>query len=234
MRGIINNIINFYQIQAEALNVLVTNAQKALEQSERERKANDQAQRVENFIRNLIMDLNSMFTRFYFFKDRKNRRQGPMTDRQANVMAEFVIFVKTLTKNVCSLLNRFQQGQTFEEKVDKEMRELEASVSQKLREFDKALDETSDTLTIRSVKFVRNITSGFAKLVRMQRIFLHKANSSEGDKSLPKSTANTKEDSPAQIRDGGDNHLKNLFNHSSIKSVTSHNKKSKCLTHLEV
>ena len=207
MRGIINNIINFYEMQAKALNVLLANTQKALEQSEKERKANEQAQRVENFVKELTMDLNNMLTKFYFLKDRKNRRQEQMTDRQAKAMAEFAIFVKTLTNNVCSLLKRFQEGQTFEEKIDKEIKELEAGIGQKLREFDKALDETNDTLTIRLIKFVQNITGSFARLIQVQRIFPAMANRRKPDKLLKKSTQNIKEDSPARIQDTSDNEL---------------------------
>ena len=157
MRGIINNIINFYQMQAKALGVLVANTAKALEQSEKERKANEQMQRLENFVKDLAMNLNNMLTKFHFLKERKTRKQERLTEAQTKAAAEFAIFVKSLTKNVSSLLNRSQQGQTFEEKSDKEMRELEANVGWRLKEFDKALDETNETLTTRLVKFARNI-----------------------------------------------------------------------------
>jgi hypothetical protein len=51
MSGIINNIINFYQMRAEAMDVLLANTQKALEQSENQRKADEQIQRMENFVK---------------------------------------------------------------------------------------------------------------------------------------------------------------------------------------
>jgi hypothetical protein len=66
-----------------------------------------------------------------------------MTDRQVKAITEFVIFVRTLTENVRSLLKRFQDGHTFEEKIDEEIRGLETCVGQRLKEFDKALDETN-------------------------------------------------------------------------------------------
>jgi hypothetical protein len=221
MRGIINNIINFYQIQAEALNVLVINTQKALEQSDRERKANEQAQRVENFVRNLIMDLNSMFMKFYFFKDRKNKRYEPMTDRQANVIAEFAIFAKTLTKRVRPLLNRFQQDRNFEEKIDKEIRELETSVRRKLRKFDKALDETKAALPTRLIQFARNITGGFGNLFQA-RSFVAVANKRKSDKISKKPAQNQdiEESFSAQRPNTNDDRLENLFNSLNIKSVT--------------
>ncbi len=162
MKGIINNIINSCDIQAKALGILVANTHKALEQSEKERKANEQAQRVESFVKDLTMNLNNMLAKFYFLRDRKNRKQEQMTDRQVKAITEFVIFVRTLTENVRSLLRRFQEGHTFEEKIDEEIRGLETCVGQKLKEFDKALDETNGTLTIHPIKFARNVAGSFA------------------------------------------------------------------------
>ena len=114
-----------------------------------------------------------------------------MTDRQVKAVTEFAIFVKTLTKKVCSLLNRLQESQTFEEKIDEEIRGLETCVGQRLKEFDKALEETSSTLTIYPIKFARNIAGSFA------------------------------------------DQLGNLFGRSSIKSVKSDEKSSKCLVQLK-
>jgi archaellum component FlaC len=178
-------------MQAKALGVLVANTQKALEQSENQRKANEQIQRVENFVKDLTMDLNNMLAKFYFLKDHKNRKQEQMADSQVKAVTEFAVFVKTLTKKVCSLLNRLGESRTFEEKIDKEIRELETGIGQKLMEFDKALDETTSTLTIRPVKLVRNIAGSFAE------------------------------------------QLGNLFGRSSIKSVKSDEKSSKCLVQLK-
>ena len=114
-----------------------------------------------------------------------------MADSQVKAVTEFTVFVKTLTKKVCSLLNRLGESRTFEEKIDKEIRELDAGIGQKLKEFDKALDETTSTLTIRPVKLVRNIAGSFA------------------------------------------DQLGNLFGRSSIKSVKSDEKSSKCLVQLK-
>jgi len=191
MRDIINNIINFYEMQAEAMDVLLANTQKALEQSEKEGNVDEQAQKMENFVRNLTMNLNNMLTKFYFLRERKNRKREQMTDRQVKATTEFAIFVETLTENVRSLLNRLGESRTFEEKIDKEIRELDAGIGQKLKEFDKALDETTSTLTIRPVKLVRNIAGSFA------------------------------------------DQLGNLFGRSSIKSVKSDEKSSKCLVQLK-
>jgi len=233
MRGIINNIINFYQMQAEALTILLANTQKALEQSEKERKADEQAKRIENFVKGLTMNLNNMLTKFYFLNDRKNRRQQQLTDRQVSAMTEFAVFVKTLTGNVSSLLNRFQESQTFEEKIDKEIKELEASIGQKLQEFDKALEETTNTSTTYLINFAHSITSSFAKLPRVRNIVLAVANRGKLNKLPKKSPQIIKEDSQIRIQDTGDGRLEKIFNCSVIKSLKSDGEKSKCLMNLK-
>jgi len=233
MRGIINNIINFYQMQAKALGVLVANTAKALEQSEKERKANEQMQRLENFVKDLAMNLNNMLTKFHFLKERKTRKQERLTEAQTKAAAEFAIFVKSLTKNVSSLLNRPQQGQTFEEKIDKEMRELEANVGWRLKEFDKALDETNETLTTRLVKFARNITSGVSDLLQSCESIFTVANRRKSGSLPEKPVQDIKENFSARPPNTNDNELENLFSCTNIESVENNEKKSKYLMHLK-
>jgi hypothetical protein len=216
-------------MQAKVLGVLVANAQKALEQSENQRKADELIQRVENFVRDLTMDLNNMLAKFYFLKDRKNRKQEQMTDSQVKAVTEFAVFVKTLTKKVCSLLNRLQKSQTFEEKIDKEIRELDAGIGRRLKEFDAALDETSGTLTIRPVKFVRNITGSFAKLLQVRNLVLAITNRKKLDAPLKKPGHNIKEDSQVGIPNLCDGEFENLFNGLSIDSDNSNKESSECL-----
>ncbi len=155
MRAIICNIITFYEMRAKALSVFVANTQKILKESERKGKADDQAEKIENFVKDLTMEVNNMLTRFYFQKEHEQ-----MTDDQRKALVDFVNFVETLTKSVQSLLRRYQKSQTFEEKLDKEIKELKDHVKQKLKEFDEALSETSDTLTNRLSKYVGNIVAG--------------------------------------------------------------------------
>jgi len=64
MKAIINNIIDSYRMEADAWSILLDNTQRALEQAEKKRKADQQAQRVESLVRNLIMDLNNLLARF--------------------------------------------------------------------------------------------------------------------------------------------------------------------------
>jgi hypothetical protein len=221
-------------MQAKALSVLVANTQKALEQSEKERKANEQIQRVENFVKDLTMDLNNMLAKFYFLKDRKDRKQEQMTDSQAKAVSEFAIFVKTLTENVRSLLRRLQDSQTFEEKTDNEIKDLETCVGQKLKEFDKALDDTTSTLTIRPVKLVRNITGSFVRLLQVRNLVLAITNGKKLDAPLKKPGHNIKEDSQVGIPNLCDGEFENLFNGLSINSANSNKESSRCLMKAKV
>lgn len=232
MKAIINNIIDFYCIQAENLNVLLSITQRTLDESKKERKTNEQIQRVENFVKDLTMDLNNMLAKFYFLKARKNRTQEQMTDRQLKAIAEFTVFVKTLTKNVCSLLKRFEESQAFEEKIDKEIKELEVSVQQKLKEFDKALDEPTDTLTTRLFRFTRNTTGRIGDLFQAHSLVLAVANRRKTDKLPEKTAQNIEKNFSAQNPNTNDDRLENLFKGPNIKSVESNEKKSENLMHL--
>jgi hypothetical protein len=223
MIGIVRNIIDFYQIQAEALNVLVTNTQKVLEQSGKERKADKQMQRLENFIKDLAMNLNNMLTKFHFFKERKDRRQEQLTKGQTKAITEFAIFVKALTRNVSSLLKRFKAGETFEKKIDKEIKELEASVVRKLKEFDKALDESKATLVTRLIQKTRS----FVLAVASRR-------KSAKTSKKPAKDQNIEENFSARSPNTNDDKLENLFDDLNIKSVENDERKSEYLTHLKV
>jgi exonuclease VII large subunit len=155
-------------MQAKALGVLVANTQKALEQSEKERKANEQIQRLENFVKDLTMDLNNMLTKFYWLKERKQRRQEEMTPEQVNGMVNFAHFVKSLTEKVHSVLGYFQKSPTFAEKIDRDMKELEAHIKAELKKFNEVLEETPDTLAIRLSKDISALSG------RARKFFTHR------------------------------------------------------------
>jgi hypothetical protein len=236
MRGIINNIINFYQMQAKDLDLLVTNTQKALEQSEKERKANEQVQKLENFVKDLAMNLNNMLTKFHFLKERKDKRQEQLTEGQTKAISEFAIFVKTLTRNVSSLLKHFQAGDTFEEKIDKEIKKLEANVGRKLKEFDQALDESKASLTARLIQFARNITGVVGNLFQACSFVPPVANRRKSAKTSkkPAKAQDIEEDFSARSPNTNGDKLENLFNGLNIKSVENDEEKSEYLTHLKV
>jgi len=233
MKGIIDNIVTFYKMRADHLGILLTNTQKVLEECDNKRKANEQSERIENFVKDLTMNLNNMLTKFHFLKARKNRKQEQFTEGQTKAITEFAIFVKSLTKNASSLLNRFQQGQTFEEKIDKEIRELEADVGRKLKGFDKALDETNETLTTRLVKFARNITSGVSNLLQACNSVFTVANRRKSGALPEKPVQDIKENFSARTPNTNDDELENLFSGTNIEPVENNEKKSKYLTHLK-
>jgi len=164
MTGTINNIINFYQMQAETLGVLVANTQKALEQSEKERKADRQMQRVENFVKEWTMDLNNMLTRFYWLRERKGRQGKEITSDQANAMVEFALWVKSLIKTVQPVLEYFRKSPTFAERVDRDIKELEVHIKAQLKKFNEIIDETPDTLTIRLNKYAKTLSERVWKI----------------------------------------------------------------------
>lgn len=146
MRGIIDNIIAPYEMRAEVMGVLVANTEEALRESaaDREGRAGEQAEKLENFVKGLTMEVNNMLTRFWFQKERKDRKNESMTDEQVKNLADFVNFTNTLTENVHSLQRQLDgiRSRTFEQKLDKEIEQIQASLKEKLKEFDEALDET--------------------------------------------------------------------------------------------
>jgi len=225
-------------MRAKALSVFVANTQKILKESERKGKADDQAEKMENFVKNLTMEVNNMLARFYFQKEHEQ-----MTDDQRKALVDFVNFVKTLIKSVQSLLRRYQKSQTFEEKLDKEIKELEDHVKQKLKEFDEALSETSDTLTNHLSKYVCDIAAGIrgrlkALALVCQRRKLTRENTGttltvdnkinlDVSSSLTKPLAhNIKEDSLTGPIDSRDSKLETLFDGPNMININEANSDS--------
>ena len=167
MSGIIDNIITFYDMRAETLGVLMANTEKALGELERERKADEQAKKLESFVKDLRRDLNDMLTRFYFQKEHQR-----MADGQVKALTDFVSFTQSLTEKVRELLTRFQKGETFEKKNERELQQLQARVEQKLKEFDKVLEKTlaegSSTWKKRLSKRAGNVVNGVTKSFRRE------------------------------------------------------------------
>jgi hypothetical protein len=233
MKAVINNIIEFYRIQAEAWNISLTNTQKALEQSEKERKAAEQIQRVEDFVEVLTMNLNDMLTKFYFLKERKSRKQELMTERQVKAITGFAVFVRTLARKVCPLLKGFKERQTFEGKIDKEIRELEIIVKHKLKEFDKALDDTADTLTTRLGKYARNIASGIGNFLQEHSLLLRGANRRKSNKLSSKPVQDIEKYFSAFSANTDYDISENLFSGLKIESVKNVEEESECLIDLK-
>ncbi|MFZ2148505.1 MAG: hypothetical protein WAV28_14920 [Sedimentisphaerales bacterium] len=234
MRGVINNIIDFYQIQSEALNVLVTNTQKALEQSEKERKANQQMQRLENFVKELTMDLNNMLTKFYWLKERKKRRYEEMKPDQVNAMVDFAHCVKSLTKKVQPMLEYFRKGPTFAEKVDKDIEELEAYIKAQLKKFNEILDETPDTLAIRLSKYAKALSGRVWKIFTNGGFSILKSNQVTPSKRSEEQLYGDKDGISAFVASPPDEELENLVYGLDITSAQKSNNKSKRYTYSKI
>jgi hypothetical protein len=234
MRGIINNIISFYQIQAEALGVLVANTQKALEQSEKERKANEQMQRLENFVKEWTMRLNNMLTRFYWLKERKKRHREEITSDQVNAMVDFAHWVKSLTKKVQFVLEYFRKSPTFAEKVDKDIEDLEAHIKAQLKKFNEILDETPDTLAIRLSKCAKALPGHVRKIFTNGGFSILKSKQVMPPKQLEEQPYGNKDGISAFVASPTDEELENLVHGLDISSAQKNNDKSKCYTYSKI
>ena len=152
MRGIINNVI-LYEMRAQALGILVANTQEALERFGQgaENTPHGRTERLASLVNDLTTDMRDMLTRFWFLKERKQKKNEPMTGDQVKSLADFARFAKALTKDVRSLVTHFQKahGRTFDKKFDKEVKQMESHVKKRLKEFDESLEETlADTRNI--------------------------------------------------------------------------------------
>ncbi len=234
MRGIINNIINFYQLQAKTLSVLVVNTQKALEQSEKERKADEQIQRVENFIKDLTMNLNNMLTKFHFLKERKKRRHEEITSDQVNAMVDFAHWVKSLIKKVQPVLEYFRKSPTFAEKVDKDIKELEAHIKAQLKKFNETLDETPDTLAIRLSKYAKALSGRVWKIFTNGGFSIVKSNQVTPSKRSEGQPYGNKDGISAFVASPPDEELENLVHGLDISSAQKNNNKSKRYTYSKI
>jgi len=143
MSGIIDNITTFYGMRAKALSVLVANTEKVLKEfaPDREKMADEHAEKLDDFVEDITTDVRDTFTRFWFQKERKQKKNEAMTDEQVKNLVDFANFTKTLAKDVRSLPTRFHD--VHGRKFDKELRQIETYVKKRLREFDKALNAVS-------------------------------------------------------------------------------------------
>jgi len=160
MNGIIDNITTSHCTQVKILGISLGYAQEALDAADAKREADEQATRIEDTVKRIVKDLDTMITRFYFLKEHKH-----MTDYQTKAAAHFVSYVKGLTRNVRSLLCRFQkvEGESFEENLDREIERIEAQVKLRLEEFEEILCGTRQTFRYRLSKYVSSRVAGIKK-----------------------------------------------------------------------
>ena len=176
-------------------------------------------------MKDLTTDLNNMLTRFHFHKDCKQ-----MTNAQTRALVDFAAFVKTLAKQACSLLKRSKKSQTFEEKVDKEMKELEIQVKMRLKEYDEALRGTSNTLKDRLNKYISNKVESIKKFFRAKRVGLEKVEKAKIDSNQ----AYRFENAPIDSIDSHDAQLESYIDVLDTNTGGSSSKKSEQQIYLEV
>ncbi len=227
MRGIIDNIIASYDMQAKALGILVANTQKALKESDGKRKANEQIQRVENFVKDLIMNLNNVLTKFYWLKERKKRRHEEMTPDQVNAMVDFAHWVKSLTPKVPSVLKYFRKSPTFAEKVDKDMKELEAHIKAQLKRFNEILEEKPDTLAIRLGKYANILSETVRKLFTQRRFSTQKSKQLTLSKQPEEQLYNNKDEIFSLVVNSPDEELESFVCSLDVTSTRKRINKSK-------
>jgi hypothetical protein len=170
MGGIIDNIIRFYQMRSEALGIVVGNTGKALREMEREKKDNEETEKLQSFAENLTRDVNDTLTRFYSRKERKEKRYQRLSDDEVTALVDFADFTRILAVSVSSLLNRLRKNETFEGKLDEEIKQLETYVKKRIKEFDEVLE---DALTGRGRMFIKRLVKRLGNVVsgvRRQRI----------------------------------------------------------------
>ncbi|MCJ7729285.1 MAG: hypothetical protein MUO27_05345 [Sedimentisphaerales bacterium] len=180
MGGIIDKIIRFYQMRSEALGIVVGNTGKAL----REKKDNEETEKLQNFAENLTRDVNDTLTRFYFRKERKEKRYQRLSDEEVNALADFANFARNLAASVPSWLSHLRKNGTFEGKLDEETKQIETYVKKRIKEFDEVLE---DALTGRGRMFIKrlvkrldNVVRGIAKPSRGERLVMKSRDEMEG------------------------------------------------------
>lgn len=130
-------------MRAEEMGILVANTQKALGQFAPDgwKTTSEQIERLDNRVKDLTREVSDMLTRFWFVKERKQKKNESMTRDQIKSLVDFATFAKTFAKDVRALLNSFEKkrGQTFEKEFDKEVKRMETYVKDRLKQFDKTL-----------------------------------------------------------------------------------------------
>jgi len=162
MGGIIDNIIRFYQMRSEALNV-VGNTEKVLMETEGEKRANEGTEKLKSFTDNLTRDLNNMLARFYFIKERKKNRYQRLNDEEVNALVDFANFTRVLAVSVSSWLSRLRKNEMFEEKLDEEIKQLETYVKKRIKAYDEVLE---DALIGKGRLFIKRLAKRAGNIIR--------------------------------------------------------------------
>ena len=192
------------------LNALVSNTKKALNNFSREQKDDTQAEIVENFVKDLIMDLNNILTKFFRLKERKQKRQEDMAPEQVNGIVNFIHFVKSLSIKVHLASRYFQKRPTFAEKIDKEIKEMEIRIKADLKKINKALEETPDTLAIRFDKYTNTLIETVRESFIRHRFGILKPKQLTHTEQAEGQLYNNKEEISAFVANSPDREIENL------------------------
>jgi len=127
------------------------------------------------------------------------------------------------------LLSSFQKSQTFEGKIEKEMKEIEAHVKQRLKEFDEALSGTRDTLKKRLIKYLSNKVESLSKFFKGKRVVPEEAEKAKPDRHQAYGLENI----PLESINARDTQLESFINVMDTNTGVGCSKKSKRHIHLE-
>jgi len=163
MGGIIDKIIRFYQMRSEALGIVVGNTEKALVETERDKKDNEETEKLQSFAKNMTWDVNNMLTRIYSRKERKEKRYQRLSDEEVNALADFANFTRNLAASMPSWLSCLRKNETFEEKLDEEIKRLEIYVKKRIKEYDEVLEEA---LIGKGRLFIRRLAKRVGNVIR--------------------------------------------------------------------
>jgi len=153
-----------------------------------------------------------------------------MNDDYENALVDFVNFVKTLRVNAHSLLMRSRACETFEDRIDREIRKLEKQVKQKLKEFDEVLDETSDTWKKQLCRNVGNKVCSVGKFFGKKEIEQGESEEGRTDRSQ---TSCFEESCPGESIDSCKDRPERFFDALNANTPTVGCKKSECEIHLK-
>ncbi len=101
-----------------------------------------------------------------------------------------------------------KESRTFEEKIDEQMKKLEAGVGGKLQKIDDVPGESVSSLTIRLVTLVRNMAGGLARFLKSPSIAFTATSQRMSDKPVTGWTRDIHDDSPAPAQDVKGNGLR--------------------------
>jgi type IV pilus biogenesis protein CpaD/CtpE len=94
-----------------------------------------------------------------------------------------------------------ENAQTFEEKMDKQMRELEAGVGEQQQKIDEVPGVSLPSLAIRLVRFAKNVTGNLARFLKNPCVAFTTTSRRTSDKPVEEWARDAHDDSAALAQD---------------------------------